>query len=1031
MDVAWEGHSGLYTMHFSNLFPPDPPCGPSTAKSSSDTAGGGGGSNISSQNSTSSHHHNTSSGGSSPAAATTTTTTTVPSSTATATAIGTARASTAGSVLGPGLGSIAASSPVGALTEFSKWHLLIRMNVENDICFVKGEAKVFSPTPSLATPAARGISTGKGGQAGASPGTTSGREGGGGSSTIPQPNPYHHHPSTSSRSSSSSSSSGCGTSGGDGAVAVPGQSASSTTATPSPLPHPLRVLDEDIPVWQKDRRCQVLIEGTFRFCDFSDQASAFRLEVRLEKLERAVLGLPPGPDLENVLLSCGGHRACGWHMGVVQVSANGKEISLSPLPLHFLLKPYFGPRCSYCLDPVYAFGYSCSCCEVTHYCSRDCMRGHMSPQGGHGLLCPLLKRQYSIRSGSVATEVNDDTRLLAWWRCLDDAYFTILVDDQLGSLGCAVEFTLCTLKSPKKEGLQFRFITPKHNEVQQESSSNRRRRRKKKKSSRKHHHHHHHHHQSGKVGGEKEGGGRERSGSRGKGEDVAASSRNNNSASSRTDHKGEHDPKKRSDENKKKREKSKREGRDGSHPHPHRSSSSSSSSCVSSCSTTSSCSSASSASLGSASVTRSSSSSRSSSASSFISTTSTCSSTSSSTPVSSCHHHHHRKKESSTSSSFAVRRRSRLGHIRSKKAVKLPSDEDVIDFACLLFREVNRSAIEEGCISLSSACLGYLFLFSPATEITIQSHMLFYSGFKCEELGVPLTTIEEYVSFVRPIHSLVILQIEYALRSSISSEFWRRIRSARDAALSLCAIHDSKPCSANEEMRLLVDHQQCEAMLLLAKVYLIISTRCSASDSADWLKEGERLLRQCLTRPVVLANDRIHAMYCFRLAAYLLLFHQGNKNLEAEHFRQTGEALMERVEHSGEVERRFLMRLASEAFANNTPSTIIGAAPPPVVAAAITALVGRGGGRDGSRMGSAGGGEGAGKGSVPAATAVTAAAAVAGSGGGSGEVGNAIIHASEDDGLKITIKVERNEARGNEGRGDLAGVILEATSVCR
>lgn len=185
--------------------------------------------------------------------------------------------------------------------------------------------------------------------------------------------------------------------------------------------------------------------------------------------------------------------------------------------------------------------------------------------------------------------------------------------------------------------------------------------------------------------------------------------------------------------------------------------------------------------------------------------------------------------------------------------------------------------------------------------------MLFYSGFKCEDLGVPLTTIEEYVSFVRPIHSLAILQLEYALRSSIASEFWRRLRSARDAALSLCAINDSRPRFGNEEMRVFVEQQQCDAMLLLTKMYVIMSTRCSPADHLEWLREGERLLRQCLTRRVVLMNDYHHAMYCFRLAVYLLLFRSEAKNAEAEQLRKKGDALLQKMDVAAlhrETERR-------------------------------------------------------------------------------------------------------------------------------
>lgn len=564
MEFAHEGHSGLYAMHFSNLFPPETSASVELSGNEAES--------------------------------------------------------------GSGVAGSSGGAPSPSLTDFSQWHVLIRMSVENDICFVKGDAKVFSPTRSLASPAARGVSRG-------------------------------------------------------------GEPALRTTMDGIPI----------VPIHQKDRKCQVLIEGTYRVCEYAEQASAFRLEVHLEHLEAAVLGLPASQgDLEKVVLRCGGHKSCGWHMGTVEVTARGEKVR-TPRPLHFLLKPYYGKRCTHCLDPVYAIGYSCASCEVTHYCSRECLNAHMKK--GHGILCPLLKQKYSCRSGSVATEVSDDTRLVAWWRCLENSYYSILVDNG-GTLGCGVEFTLCTLKSAKEEGLQFRFITSGNAVYNQETAA------------------------SGEF----------------------------------------------------------------------------------------------------------------------------------------------------------------------------PTNEEVIDFSCVLFREVNRSAVLEGCASLASACLNYLFIYSPSTEITIQSHLLFYTGFNCEELEGPITTVEEYVSFARPIHSLAVLEVEYALRSSIAAEFWRRIRRARDAVISLCAVNDCKPCQGIEEMRAVVAQQQCEAMLLLTKIYVIMASRSCKDDDYRWLCEGERLLRQCLSRDVIKNDDRLHAMYCFRLAVYLLLFRDDAKDEEAAQLRAEGESLLRNLE---------------------------------------------------------------------------------------------------------------------------------------
>lgn len=515
-------------------------------------------------------------------------------------------------------------APPSSLANFSHWHVLIRMNVENEVCFVKGEAKVFSPTASLASPSARGIKRN-------------------------------------------------------------GESVVHVTA-PDGIPI--------VPIHQKDRKCHVLIEGTYRVQDGMDSgASTFRLEVHFERLEAEVLGLRDQGELRDVVFSCPGHKACGWHMGTVSVTVGGKELAL-PTTLRFLLKPYYGKRCTNCLDPVYAIGYTCDECEVTHYCSRECLNAHM--KRGHGLLCPLLKDKYRFKSGSVATEVSDDTGLVAWWRCLDNAYYSILVDSG-NALGAAVEFTLCTLKSAKDEGLQYRFITPKSSD------------------------------------GEK--------------------------------------------------------GKPSASP-----------------------------------------------------------------PV--------------------------------------PTPEEVTDFSCVLLREVNRSAILEGCVSLASACLNHLYVFSPSSEITIQAHVLFFTAFHCDEFEGPITTVEEYVSYARPLHALASLQIEYALKSPIAAEFWRRIKIAKEVIIALFTVNASGPCADVEEMKEVIANQQCETLTMLSRVFVMMAARTPQNESGRWLEQAEKCLRQCSDSDSVKKDDYTHGVFCFRLSALLLLYRDDAKTEEANQLRQRGETLI-------------------------------------------------------------------------------------------------------------------------------------------
>lgn len=502
------------------------------------------------------------------------------------------------------------------------------MNVESEMCFVKGESKVFSPTASLASPSARGVKR-----------------------------------------------------TGEAVVNV---------TEPDGIPI--------VPIHQRDRMCHVLIESAGRGGDGQDgsAASSFRFEVHFDRLEGELLGLSSSVELRDVVITCGGHKACGWHLGVASVTAGGEPVETSQR-LFFQLRPYFGKRCTQCLDPIYAIGYACHECEMTNYCSRDCMNRHMRR---HGLLCPILKEKYRFKSGTVATEVSDDTALVAWWRCQEGGRYSILVDSTT-TLGCSMEFSLSTMRSAKEEGLQYSFIT-------------------------------------------------------------------------RADQGGAASP-------------------------------------------------------------------------------------------------------------------------------PLPRPDEVVDFACVLLREVNRSAVLEGCVSLAAACLNHLFVFSPSSEITTQAHVLFFTAFHCDDVMGYISTVEEYVSYARPLHSFVVSQIENALKSTIAGEFWRRMKIAKDVGIALFHLNDSelRP-PATDELRSILVSQQLDTLLLLSRVFLTMASRASREEAHRLLEQGEKCLRQCFD--VKTASQEVMAKLHFRLAAYLLLYGKPEKNEDAKLNRAEGERLLR--EMPGRVARQ-------------------------------------------------------------------------------------------------------------------------------
>lgn len=204
-----------------------------------------------------------------------------------------------------------------------------------------------------------------------------------------------------------------------------------------------------IPRPLKDRYATVVMRSHYHW----QLNEPCRFDVHFDQLEGRIVGSTE-PMLSDVTVSCEGYTAYGWYMGEATVTVGGSPYAMQQ-QLRFVLTPYIGPQCTMCLDPVYAQGYTCAECGGVEYCSRACQLAHMS--GGHGLLCQTIGCTYTQRSGKITTELEDGTDLVAWWRCLEDAHYSILVDYR-NPIGQAVEFFLCTLKPAQEEGIHYRFI---------------------------------------------------------------------------------------------------------------------------------------------------------------------------------------------------------------------------------------------------------------------------------------------------------------------------------------------------------------------------------------------------------------------------------------------------------------------------------------------------------------------------------------------------------------------------------------------
>ncbi|ORC87436.1 uncharacterized protein TM35_000222350 [Trypanosoma theileri] len=445
----------------------------------------------------------------------------------------------------------------------------------------------------------------------------------------------------------------------------------------------------------KDRNVTVVMRYPCRW----QYAEILRFDVHFDKLEGYVLGSKE-EMLYDVTVSYEGSQAYGGYIGEATVEVEGKPFPL-PHRLRLVLEPYAGPLCTMCLDPIYAQGYGCSGCGMVEYCSTECQAAHMS--GGHGLLCQKLKQTYTQSSEKVVAETEKGTEIVAWWRCLGDASYSILVDYR-NDLGQAIEFFICTLKPAQDEGLRYRYIVEK-----------------------------------------------------------------------------------------------------GTTP-------------------------------------------------------------------------------------------------------KEVNQEKLAEFACAVFSAVSKNAISKGCASLAAACLNYIFVFSRHIDAIVDSHFIYYSSYLSEDFEGTMCSVEEYVTYARPLHELGVALIEFALKSPTALLFWHRIKMAKNVCISLYNVDTRCQCSEIKELVNAIPRQQRETLHLLSKLFLIMASRAPKREGLRLLEQAEKCLRDCLpTEPEGREGDgegdgdedhleemelSCLATLYFRLAVLLRLYGDANKTREADALKAHGDELL-------------------------------------------------------------------------------------------------------------------------------------------
>jgi hypothetical protein len=228
-----------------------------------------------------------------------------------------------------------------------------------------------------------------------------------------------------------------------------------------------------------------------------------------------------------------------------------------------------------------------------------------------------------------------------------------------------------------------------------------------------------------------------------------------------------------------------------------------------------------------------------------------------------------------------------------------PTDTEVNEVCVSVFHAVAEGAMEEGCIPLVAACLNHLFVFCENVESLMPIYIHYYHSCIGEQFeGVRhISSLAEYVVFIRPMYECAQALMEWALKAPVAYFFWQRIKLAKEILINQYNFNSSVSFSPSVQSLkpLLIPDQQRQTLQLLAKVFILMACRAPRDMAQKMLRRAEECFKDSIDDDRS-RNDFVNMGTTYmQLAALYLMFDDPKLQARAQPSKESGVEALQRA----------------------------------------------------------------------------------------------------------------------------------------
>lgn len=231
------------------------------------------------------------------------------------------------------------------------------------------------------------------------------------------------------------------------------------------------------------------------------------------------------------------------------------------------------------------------------------------------------------------------------------------------------------------------------------------------------------------------------------------------------------------------------------------------------------------------------------------------------------------------------------------------SDVEIHEVCVSVFHAVAEGAMQEGCIPLVAACLNHLFVYCENVESLMAIYIHYYHSCIGEQFeGVRhISSLAEYVVFIRPMYECAQALIEWALKAPVAFFFWQRIKLAKEILINQYNFNSSVSFApAMQSLKpLLIPDQQRQTLQLLAKVFILMASRAPKDMAQKMLRRAEECFKDSIDDDRSRNDFSNMATSYMQLAALYLMFDDPKLQAKSQPSKESGLEALQRAANPG------------------------------------------------------------------------------------------------------------------------------------